>query len=171
MIYQYTFSFPGFFDMTAVCNEEAITHLLFDGDIDAPVKKTPLLLECERQLEEYFSGKRAVFTLPLAPKGTPFQRQVWQALLTVPYGETRSYGQIAKQVGREKAARAVGGANHNNPISILIPCHRIIGADGSLWGYGGGLDKKKALLDLERKYKDVLTLGGSYEQRAATEKF
>ncbi|WP_337742515.1 methylated-DNA--[protein]-cysteine S-methyltransferase [Fusobacterium gonidiaformans] len=114
-------------------------------------KNTELLQEVKRQLEEYFSGRLQNFDLPLKPKGTDFQKQVWKALLTIPYGETKSYGDIAKQIGKEKAVRAVGGANHVNPISIVIPCHRVIGKNGNLTGYGGGLEVKEKLLELERK--------------------
>ena len=114
-------------------------------------KNTELLQEVKRQLEEYFSGRLQDFDLPLKPKGTDFQKQVWKALLTIPYGETKSYGDIAKQIGKEKAVRAVGGANHVNPISIVIPCHRVIGKNGNLTGYGGGLEVKEKLLELERK--------------------
>ena len=112
---------------------------------------TPLLAEAQRQLEEYFAGARTSFDLPLAPHGTPFQQAVWGALLDIPYGETRSYGQIAAAVGRPKASRAVGGACHCNPIVIIVPCHRVVGASGSLTGYAGGLDLKAALLALEQK--------------------
>lgn len=114
-------------------------------------KNTELLQEVKRQLEEYFSGRLQNFDLPLKPKGTDFQKQVWKALLTIPYGETKSYEDIAKQIGKEKAVRAVGGANHVNPISIVIPCHRVIGKNGNLTGYGGGLEVKEKLLELERK--------------------
>lgn len=113
--------------------------------------ETPILLEAKRQVLEYFAGKRRDFDLPLAPKGTPFQQRVWQALCAIPYGQTRSYGQIAAAVGNPKAGRAVGGANHRNPISLVQPCHRVIGSSGRLVGYGGGLDKKEALLALERR--------------------
>lgn len=116
-------------------------------------KETELLEEVKRQLEEYFKGNLKNFDLPLNPSGTEFQKKVWKALLTIPYGETRSYGEIASQIGKEKASRAIGGANHVNPISIVIPCHRVIGKNGSLVGYGGGLDKKTILLELERKGK------------------
>ena len=130
----------------------AITELKFE-EWDGKTKKaeTELLSRTERELAEYFAGQRRKFTLPLAPKGTEFQRRVWEALLTIPYGETRSYGEIAALIGSPKASRAVGSANHRNPISIFIPCHRVIGADGSLTGYGGGLEAKTVLLDLEQK--------------------
>ncbi len=102
-----------------------------------------------KELQEYFEGKRREFTVPLRPEGTAFQKQVWQALLTIPYGQTRSYGQIAAQIGKPGASRAVGMGNHCNPIAILIPCHRVIGANGSMTGYGGGLDIKEYLLKRE----------------------
>ena len=140
---------------------EKITHLFFDGEnfitkvsgrIPEPYsqKETPLLAEAGKQLNEYFKGQRKEFDLPLAPVGTEFQQRVWAALQTIPYGETRSYKDIAILAGNEKACRAVGMANNRNPISIIIPCHRVIGANGGLVGYGGGLDKKVFLLDLER---------------------
>ena len=110
---------------------------------------TPLLVQAKAQLSEYFAGTRQEFTLPLSPKGTPFQQKVWAALQTIPYGQTRSYGEIARQIGSPKAARAVGMANHHNPIAILIPCHRVVGQNGALTGYAGGLERKKALLQLE----------------------
>lgn len=112
-------------------------------------EQTPLLQEAIRQLKEYFAGQRKSFDLPLSFYGTEFQKKVWQALLDIPYGETRSYGQIAAAVGNPKACRAVGMANHRNEIIIVVPCHRVIGADGSLTGYGGGLDVKRKLLELE----------------------
>lgn len=111
-----------------------------------------LLANAVLELGEYFSGQRTVFSVPLAPQGTPFQQLVWKALLRIPYGEVRSYGEIAAAIGRPGAARAVGGANHKNPVPILIPCHRVIGADGSLTGYGGGLSIKEKLLELEKRY-------------------
>ena len=108
-----------------------------------------------RQLGDYFAGKRHSFDLPLAPTGTPFQRDVLAALQQIPYGETRSYGELAKAVGRPKASRAVGAANGRNPLPIVIPCHRAIGSDGSLTGFGGGLETKRFLLDLERRHAGV----------------
>ncbi|MEA5082904.1 MAG: methylated-DNA--[protein]-cysteine S-methyltransferase [Lachnospiraceae bacterium] len=107
--------------------------------------------KCKMQLDEYFSGKRKEFNLNLNPKGTAFQLKVWNALQTVPYGETQTYGYIAKAINNPKAVRAVGGANNRNPISIIIPCHRIIGTNGKLVGYGGGLEVKEYLLNLERQ--------------------
>ncbi len=112
---------------------------------------TPLLREAVRQLTEYFAGTRRDFTLPLSLHGTPFQLADWEALCSIPYGETRSYRQIAEQIGNPKACRAVGGANHRNPVLIVVPCHRVIAADGSLGGYGCGLDAKRFLLELEAK--------------------
>lgn len=101
------------------------------------------------QLNEYFAGQRREFTLTLAPKGSQFQRSVWQLLAEIPYGQTRTYGELADQLGDRDVIRAVGSANARNPISIIVPCHRVIGADGSLTGYAGGLERKKFLLDLE----------------------
>ena len=112
-------------------------------------EESPLLLEAERQLLAYFAGRLRQFELPLSPAGTPFQQQVWAALREIPYGETCSYGALAARIGKPGAARAVGMANHANPLPILLPCHRVIGADGSLTGYGGGLEKKRCLLALE----------------------
>lgn len=109
----------------------------------------PLLLGAERQLGEYFAGSRRVFSLPLAPVGSPFQREVWAALATIPFGETRSYAQIAAQIGRPAAVRAVGAANGRNPLSIVVPCHRVIGSSGRLTGFAGGLEAKAFLLKLE----------------------
>jgi O-6-methylguanine DNA methyltransferase len=110
----------------------------------------PLLERLRSQLAEYFDGRRRVFDVPLRFAGTPFQERVWNRLLTIPYGEVRSYLDLARDLGDVKAVRAVGGANGSNPISILVPCHRVIGADGSIVGYGGGLDRKEWLLALER---------------------
>lgn len=109
----------------------------------------PLLQKTEQQLREYFSGQRQQFDLPLHFIGTDFQQQVWQALLSIPYGETRSYLQIAQQIGNEKSVRAVGAANGKNPISIIAPCHRVIGSSGKLTGFAGGLEAKAFLLQLE----------------------
>jgi methylated-DNA-[protein]-cysteine S-methyltransferase len=114
-----------------------------------------VLVEARRQLEAYFAGERTTFDLPLAPAGTPFQRQVWHELTCVPYGRTISYGELARRIANPAASRAVGLANGRNPIAVIVPCHRVIGADGSLTGFGGGLDRKRALLALEQ---GVLTL-------------
>lgn len=110
---------------------------------------TKLLREAAQQLEAWLTGQSRSFDLPLSPEGTPFQREVWQALRSIPYGETRSYKDVAAAIGRPRAYRAVGNANNRNPLPIIIPCHRVIGADGSLVGYGGGLWLKSVLLRLE----------------------
>jgi methylated-DNA-[protein]-cysteine S-methyltransferase len=111
-----------------------------------------VLLDCRSQLAEYFSGQRRVFEIELKPGGTPFQRRVWSILLSIPYGETRRYMDIAEDIGNSMAARAVGRANAMNPISIIIPCHRLVGAGGGLVGYGGGLWRKKWLLRHEKRF-------------------
>lgn len=116
-------------------------------------KETPLLRVAKQQLTEYFAGQRTVFDLPIKTAGTAFQQQVWQSLKAIPYGETRSYKEIATAIDNPKAVRAVGGANNKNPISIVIPCHRVIGSSGQLVGYGGGLDAKVFLLALESQNK------------------
>ncbi len=135
-------------------NGVAITEVFFENEnrhMDIRLAETKLLEETGRQLQEYFEGKRKVFNLPLAPKGTPFQLKVWNALQNIPYGETRSYKDIAIAAGNIKASRAVGMANNSNPIAIIIPCHRVIGSNGKLVGYGGGLHIKQYLLDLEKQ--------------------
>ncbi len=113
--------------------------------------RPPVLEHCLRQLEAYFRGERRSFDLPLRLEGTPFQRRVWQALLRVPYGRTATYGELAAALGSPRAGRAVGGANHRNPVSIIVPCHRVVGGDGGLVGYGGGLWRKEWLLRHERE--------------------
>lgn len=117
--------------------------------------KIEVLREAKRQLEEYFAGERTEFDLPIKLKGTDFQVRVWEELRAIPYGEARSYGEVAKRIGNPKAARAVGNANNKNHILILVPCHRVIGTDGSLVGFGAGLDVKKYLLELEGKKKRI----------------
>ena len=114
------------------------------------LEETELILNCKKQLDEYFAGNRKIFDLPLAPKGTEFQQKVWNALTEIPYGKTRTYGEIAAAIGNPKAARAVGMANNKNPIGIIIPCHRVVGANGKLVGYAGGMEKKEWLLHLEQ---------------------
>jgi len=116
----------------------------------------PVLIEAERQLKEYFTGKLKKFSLPLEFRGTEFQKKVWAALLTIPFGETRSYGEIANQIGSPKAVRAVGAANGKNPISIIAPCHRVIGANGTLTGFAGGLKAKALLLGIEGRQGALL---------------
>ncbi|RTY59698.1 methylated-DNA--[protein]-cysteine S-methyltransferase [Pantoea sp. YU22] len=113
----------------------------------------PVLIEAERQLREYFAGERRCFTLPLDFVGTEFQKKVWNALVAIPFGETRSYSEIARQIGHPQAVRAVGAANGRNPLSIVAPCHRVIGANGKLTGFAGGLEVKAFLLDLEMPQK------------------
>ena len=138
--------------LTLARQDDALTHLLF-GRVELPgceEKDAEPLRQAVSQLREYFAGTRRVFDVPLAPQGTAFQLRVWEALLEIPYGETRTYRDIAERVGCPKGYRAVGMANHHNPISILVPCHRVVGADGSLTGYGGGLHIKEKLLALEK---------------------
>jgi methylated-DNA-[protein]-cysteine S-methyltransferase len=115
-----------------------------------PADVAPALAVLRRALEAYFAGRAVAFDVPLAPAGTPFQQAVWRALCAIPYGTTASYAQIARRIGRPRAVRAVGAANARNPIAIIVPCHRVIGADGTLTGYAGGLERKRALLALER---------------------
>ena len=132
----------------------AITDVSIQPVADSINSETPLILRAAEMLYEYFDRKRKSFDeLPLRPEGTAFQRKVWDALLTIPYGETRSYKEQAAIIGNEKACRAVGAANGKNPISIIIPCHRVIGSDRSLTGYAGGVDIKRALLELEGSWE------------------
>ena len=139
--------------LLTIDGEGRLTRLRLPGHTSTPpadwVRDASALAEPRRQLAAYFAGELEDFDLPLAPGGTPFQLQVWRALCAIPYGATASYGEIARAVGQPAAARAVGKANNRNPIAIVIPCHRVIGADGSLTGYGGGLDRKRHLLALE----------------------
>lgn len=135
-------------------NGEAITKINFARkDIEEYIdkKETLLLKEAIKQLNEYLEGKRNLFDLPLAPEGTEFQKKVWNALKEIPFGQTKSYGEIAKIIGNEKASRAVGMANNKNPIMIVVPCHRVIGANGKLVGYAGGIEVKEMLLKLEKE--------------------
>ena len=139
--------------LTLVEEDGALVQLSFDGYtvLESEEVDSPLLREAERQLASYFAGQLQVFSLPLCTRGTPFQEKVWCALQKIPYGETRTYGEQAAMNGQPTAARAVGGANHRNPLAIIIPCHRVVAAHGGLGGYGGGLDKKQWLLALEEK--------------------
>ena len=132
-------------------NNKSITEIFFSKDkIGDNIKETDLIKACFRQLKEYFEGKRKEFNVPIEAKGTEFQNKVWKALLDIPYGETRSYKDIAIAIGNEKACRAIGMANNKNPISIIIPCHIVVGSNGKLIGYGGGIDKKEKLLNIEK---------------------
>jgi len=132
----------------AVCRVSLSTDKIKTQDF--LYSETPLIKKAAKQLDEYFNKKRKVFDLPLVLHGTDFQNKVWKALQNIPYGETCSYGQLAAITGNSKASRAVGMANNRNPIMIIIPCHRVIGKDGSLTGYAGGLKLKKELLELEQ---------------------
>lgn len=131
--------------------------LAVDGEalVEARFGRSPfadgggVLDQAERELQEYFSGRRRAFDVPLRPRGTPFQQRVWQALRGIPYGQTRAYQDVARAVDAPRACRAVGGANHKNPLPVFIPCHRVIGRGGALVGYAGGLEAKKRLLELE----------------------
>lgn len=138
--------------LTLVANAIALTEIYFGKPDNVPLVETPLLLEAAHQLKAYFAGELFNFRLPLAPAGTPFQQQVWQALCDIPYGTTISYKELATYIGKPSASRAVGSANNHNPLPIVIPCHRVIGNDGELVGYAGGLKLKQQLLDLERQY-------------------
>jgi methylated-DNA-[protein]-cysteine S-methyltransferase len=144
--------------LTLVVDGGAITHLLMGetGNREIGERDEGLLPPAAEQLGEYFAGERRTFDLPLAPAGDDFKQRVWALLRQIPYGETRSYGQIATSLGTPGASRAVGLANGHNPISIVVPCHRVIGADGSLTGYGGGLERKQYLLDHERRVRGDL---------------
>lgn len=145
-------------ELTLVATDEGLAAILWGTGSPHPAQLSaeaedgahPVLVEAERQLGEYFAGRRKDFALKLDPTGTPFQRKVWSALLTIPFGETRSYGQIANQIGHPGAARAVGAANARNPISIVTPCHRVVGSTGALTGFAGGLDTKARLLEFEK---------------------
>lgn len=134
--------------LTLLGDSDALREIRF-GRVEGDPSDCALLTDAAAQLEAYFSGARRAFSIPLRPEGTPFQRAVWQALAEIPYGQTASYGDIARRIGRPKACRAVGGAIHRNPIPVIIPCHRVIGSDGSLTGFAPGLDKKIVLLQLE----------------------
>jgi len=144
-------------ELKLVASEKGLVAILWENDNPRRVLlgemkndvRQPILLETERQLKEYFEGKRQEFSIPLDMRGTAFQKNVWEALLAIPFGETRSYGQLAKQLGRPSAARAVGGASGRNPLSIVVPCHRVIGASGELTGFAGGIGAKERLLKIE----------------------
>lgn len=149
--------------LTLVAGEQGLSSVLWEKEdtertgisFGSEDKHHPILLETEKQLHEYFSKKRKFFTLKLDFQGTEFQKKVWEALLTIPFGETRTYGQIAKQIDNPQAVRAVGGAANKNPIPIIAPCHRVIGATGKLVGFGGGMVNKTILLDIEKTFKQT----------------
>jgi len=129
------------------CSNNYIERVAFlDQPVTIQTKESPLVKSCQRQLDEYFSNKRQQFDLPLALKGTSFQQSVWEILQTIPFGTTSTYGTIAQKLNKPQASRAVGMANHHNPVVIIVPCHRVIGANGKLVGYGGGLMRKEWLL-------------------------
>ena len=140
--------------MTVASDGTAVTHVLFGTHVlEGRAAPSELTNRTANELQEYLAGKRTAFDIPLAPAGTEFQRAVWKALQNIPYGQTRSYADIAAVVGNPKATRAVGSANNRNPIAVLIPCHRVVGANGKLTGYAGGLALKQRLLDLERAHR------------------
>lgn len=142
--------------LTAVADGDDLVGIYFTGHRHAPGADalgehvTEGFEETERQLGEYFTGDRTRFELPLRPRGNEFQLRVWDALREIPYGETRTYGDLARELGCPGAAQAVGSANGRNPLSVIVPCHRVVGAGGALTGYAGGLERKRSLLDLER---------------------
>ncbi|MDE6827694.1 MAG: methylated-DNA--[protein]-cysteine S-methyltransferase [Alistipes sp.] len=142
--------------LSVTVRDNAVTALRF-GSFGVPFDSAetwpPVLRQAVAELREYFDGRRREFTLPLAPQGTPFQQEVWAALREIPYGRTCTYGQIAARIGRPRASRAVGMANNRNPIGIVVPCHRVVGASGALVGYAAGLPVKEALLRLEAEHK------------------
>ena len=143
--------------LTVTATKKAVTAIRFGTEVPegsarcTAAEATPLLRKAAEEIGEYFAGSRRKFTLPLAPEGSPFQQKVWEALRTIPYGETRTYGQLAAAVGKPKASRAVGGACHCNPIAILQPCHRVVGSTGKLTGYAYGVEMKQYLLELEQQ--------------------
>ena len=139
----------------ALCADgDGLCALRFAATGDA-MDAAPVLLQAERELEEYFAGRRTAFSVPLSMHGTPFQLRVWRALTEILYGETLSYGELARRIGNPKACRAAGMANHVNPLPVFVPCHRVVGANGGLTGYAGGLDIKRLLLELEREHAKI----------------
>ena len=149
-------------ELTILATDDAVVAIHFGDDrtvgtpavaVDLPAGEHPVLDETVRQLDEYFAGDRLEFDLPLQPNGTPFQREAWTALTTIPYGETISYGEQARRLGDRNKSRAVGAANGKNPIPIVVPCHRVVGANGHLTGFGGGLGIKAWLLDHEQRVR------------------
>ena len=149
--------------LTLIADGEALVGVHFGGEGGSPRSPepaerggSPLLTDAARQIGEYLRGERRDFDVPIRLEGTDFQLLVWNALRTIPYGETRTYAEVAAQIGRPRAVRAVGGANHRNPLPLIVPCHRVVGANGALVGFGGGLEVKRRLLELE---------GAMFEQR------
>ena len=149
MIFQYSYE-TALGSVTFVEEDGALLAITTQHTYEGERLETPLIQEAYRQLTEYLIGVRKCFDLPLNPRGTEFQQQVWKALCDIPYGETRSYKQIAEAIGNPKAVRAVGMANNRNPLLIVIPCHRVIGANGKLVGYAAGIEMKEYLLKLEK---------------------
>ena len=149
MISHYTYE-TGLGSVTFIEEDGALLAISMHRSLEGVEKETSLTKEAYAQLSEYLNGKRKTFDLPFKMRGTQFQLQVWNALLDIPYGETRSYKQIAEAIGNPKAVRAVGMANNRNPLLIIVPCHRVIGKNGSLVGYGEGLEMKEFLLRLEK---------------------
>jgi methylated-DNA-[protein]-cysteine S-methyltransferase len=144
--------------VTVASTEKGVASIRFGNSVPQhAVADSSANHETVEQLTEYFEGKRTCFELPLDMDGTPFQKAVWNELLRIPYGETRSYGEIARAVGKPGAARAVGMANHDNPIAVVVPCHRVVGRDGSLTGYAGGVHLKAQLLSIERRHRTLFT--------------
>lgn len=148
--------YPTSLGLISIVEKNGVIIELFFGkehkSIDCVEQETPVLREAARQLEEYLDGKLKSFNLPLAPEGTDFQQTVWAALRDIPYGETRTYKQVAEVIGKPEASRAVGAANNKNPILIITPCHRVIGTDGKLVGYAAGLAVKEKLLEMEKNH-------------------
>lgn len=147
-------------ELLLVASEQGLSGILWKRNLAASEVKSwrhddqhPILRRAGKQLKEYFKGRRTEFDLPLTPEGTQFQQSVWKLLRTIPYGKTWSYGELARRLGDVKKARAVGMATGRNPISIMVPCHRLVGANGSLTGFGGGLKNKQRLLDIERSLR------------------
>lgn len=159
--------------LKVVASEKGLVAVLWENDNPRRVplggsresEHDPILNETERQLTEYFAGRRNSFSLPLDMRGTRFQKAVWKALRGIPFGETRSYGQLARELGNPRATRAVGAANGRNPLCIIVPCHRVIGADGQLTGFAGGLNTKTHLLKLEQRAGSRADRGQGFQQR------
>ncbi|WP_055717661.1 methylated-DNA--[protein]-cysteine S-methyltransferase [Streptomyces torulosus] len=153
---QHTVTDSPYGPLTLVADDGVLSGLYMTGQRHRPPQETfgprddTLLADAKEQLAAYFAGELRQFTLTLRLHGTPFQRGVWEQLARIPFGETRSYGELADAMGSPKASRAVGLANGKNPVGIIVPCHRVVGSDGSLTGYGGGLDRKRRLLDFEQ---------------------